>query len=92
MVPSVYSESKTSNKGSDSTCWYELFGKSHRKIKTINRVLSSLLCVSSTENASKGGDAIFGKHTREQEDPNNNPDASGGDFAGISRYMDFLGR
>lgn len=51
-----------------------------QKNNNCNQVLSSLLCVSTVENESSGGDAIFSKHTREQEESDSNPRASGGDF------------
>lgn len=59
-----------------------LFGE-----KKKSGIIVPAVCV---ENYSKGGDAIMGKHTMEQEKPNSNPGTSGGDFAGISRYMDFF--
>lgn len=42
------------------------------------------MCV---EDESKGDDVKFYKHARKREEPNNNPRASGGDFAG--RLMNF---
>lgn len=50
------------------------------------------VCVSVTENESKGGDAMLGKHMREQEEPNINPDTSGGDFLLEFQDTQFRGR